>query len=166
MAGDRDRMAGDRDRMADLEDGELESDHESDMRDAAAERVQVKRTACSFCSTRSCCVHIDWFTVCWYICANQWRNVICSGLNIRFERPQMYCYNRQCNETKHCYAVRWTCLGQLQLVMFSPSPYSSFAHMSRLKHSYFNNLLDCYEFFLCCLIQGWKWFWAGVIKDR
>ncbi|XP_067251843.1 phosphorylated adapter RNA export protein [Chanodichthys erythropterus] len=34
-------MAGDRDRMADLEDGELESDHESDMRDAAAERVQV-----------------------------------------------------------------------------------------------------------------------------
>ncbi|XP_067290203.1 phosphorylated adapter RNA export protein [Pseudorasbora parva] len=34
-------MAVDRDRMADLEDGELESDHESDMRDAAAERVQV-----------------------------------------------------------------------------------------------------------------------------
>lgn len=36
-------MAGDRDRMAELEDGELESDHESEMRDAAAERVQVKR---------------------------------------------------------------------------------------------------------------------------
>lgn len=35
-------MAGDRARMADLEDGELESDHESDMRDAAEERVQVK----------------------------------------------------------------------------------------------------------------------------
>ncbi|KAK7120039.1 hypothetical protein R3I94_020157 [Phoxinus phoxinus] len=34
-------MAGDRARMADLEDGELESDHESDMRDAAEERVQV-----------------------------------------------------------------------------------------------------------------------------
>ncbi|KAL0149770.1 hypothetical protein M9458_054960 [Cirrhinus mrigala] len=34
-------MAGDRDRMAELEDGELESDHESDMRDAATERVQV-----------------------------------------------------------------------------------------------------------------------------
>ncbi|KAK2870724.1 hypothetical protein Q8A67_023251 [Cirrhinus molitorella] len=34
-------MAGDRDRMAELEDGELESDHESDICDAAAERVQV-----------------------------------------------------------------------------------------------------------------------------
>ncbi|XP_073686095.1 phosphorylated adapter RNA export protein [Garra rufa] len=34
-------MAGDRDRMAELEDGELESDHESDMNDAAADRVQV-----------------------------------------------------------------------------------------------------------------------------
>ncbi|XP_056121555.1 phosphorylated adapter RNA export protein [Rhinichthys klamathensis goyatoka] len=34
-------MAGDGARMADLEDGELESDHESDMRDAAEERVQV-----------------------------------------------------------------------------------------------------------------------------
>ncbi|CAM4730940.1 unnamed protein product [Leuciscus chuanchicus] len=34
-------MAVDRARMADLEDGELESDHESDMRDAAEERVQV-----------------------------------------------------------------------------------------------------------------------------
>jgi len=35
-------MAGDGVRMADLEDGELESDYESDMRDAAEERVQVK----------------------------------------------------------------------------------------------------------------------------
>ncbi|XP_077099550.1 phosphorylated adapter RNA export protein [Siphateles boraxobius] len=34
-------MAGDRASMADLEDGELESDHESDMRDATEERVQV-----------------------------------------------------------------------------------------------------------------------------
>lgn len=92
--------------------------------------------ACSFCTTRSWCVHIDWLTVCWGFCANQWW--ICSRLNTSFQCPLMYqTLTLLCSQMNLSRPV----VGNLVLII--PLTLSSFAHdISRLKHSYFNSLLD------------------------